>query len=121
MPQPGSSLLQPRLLGHGTWRVSWPPAVLAALALSAAPASAELAGPPVAPHLPFQVGDLAVLAIALILVLAAAVWTLFVTGFWIRRSRREHERERQRELQLDLALNNISQGLCMFDAHAKIV
>jgi diguanylate cyclase (GGDEF)-like protein/PAS domain S-box-containing protein len=95
--------------------------VLAALALSAAPASAELAGPPVAPHLPFQVGDLAVLAIALILVLAAAVWTLFVTGFWIRRSRREHERERQRELQLDLALNNISQGLCMFDAHAKIV
>ncbi len=28
---------------------------------------------------------------------------------------------RQREMQLDLALNSISQGLCMFDAQAKIV
>src|SRR5262249_39076019 len=27
----------------------------------------------------------------------------------------------QREMQLDLALNTISQGLCMYDAQAKIV
>jgi diguanylate cyclase (GGDEF)-like protein/PAS domain S-box-containing protein len=81
----------------------------------------ELVNPPVAPHLPFNAGGLAVLAIAVVLFLIAGIWTVFVAGLWTTRARRERERERQREFALDLAVNNISQGLCLFDAHAKIV
>ena len=80
-----------------------------------------LVDPPAVPHLPFNAGGLAVLAIAIVLLLVAGIWTVFVAGIWTTRTRHERERERQREYALDLAINNISQGLCLFDAHAKIV
>jgi len=95
--------------------------VFGAVGTNSALASSVLVDPPAVPHLPLNAGGLAVLAIASVLFLVAGIWTVFVAGIWTTRTRHERERERQREYALDLAINNISQGLCLFDAHAKIV
>ena len=99
------------------WRRSLSLLMLGGVGVNSALAAGIAVDPSAAPHLSFNAGELAVLAIAVVLFLVAVIWTVFVAGVWAARTRRQ----RQREFALDLAMNNISQGLCMFDADAKIV
>jgi len=85
------------------------------------PVAAQIAGQPAAPNLPFHAGGLAVLAVGFVMLFVAGVWTVFVAGIWTSNKKRQQARLRQRELQLDLAFDNISQGVCMLDAQARIV
>jgi PAS domain-containing protein len=90
--------------------------MLGGVGVNSALAAGIAVDPSAAPHLSFNAGELAVLAIAVVLFLV-----VFVAGVSAARTRRQRERERQREFALDLAMNNISQGLCLFDADARIV
>ena len=121
MTQPRRCLSRSGSTRWRRWRRSLSLLMLGGVGVNSALAAGIAVDPSAALHLSFNAGELAVLAIAVVLFLVAVIWTVFVAGVWAARTRRQRERERQREFALDLAMNNISQGLCMFDADAKIV
>jgi diguanylate cyclase (GGDEF)-like protein/PAS domain S-box-containing protein len=86
-----------------------------------AAATPALVGGQRSPILLFGAAALTMVAIAGIIVLSIRRFVHYEITARARRKRMKEDRPRVRELQLNTALNNMSQGLCMFDAQEKII